>query len=311
MAIVVRQYVLEGPDNATLAMFAGGAPSGSATDTQVLKSVTYDDAVVDTEDLDEIMAECGWAPVVSPAVQGSSEGVSDFSAANNYAAAAATLRGDATGFTVMSLIRLIGSRASAGDIFANYRVFQPDGGWGISITDDDRIFFSIGQQSDGQVVSNFNGAYVSGTGTGNTTWRKYGRLFLAAMVYDGSEAFLHVNAEEFGSLTPGSGYEIADAALTPFIGRNNSGGLPMPVEGLEVIGCGYVESAIAQSELIDHQLACMEAGRFVDLPTTSFDSYWNFDGETSAPAALIDQGGGGVNFTLAGALDLTLRKSIW
>lgn len=239
-----------------------------------------------------------------------STGAYGWTSANYYSAAAGTLRGNATAFAASALVRLSGDQSAQGTIIGTYNQYSTDGGWFISLADG-RMVFGCTQDSDGQIIENGASGYLSDGGSGHGPWgKKLGRLYLATLLYNGTTLTGYVNGELVTTLTPTSGYRIANASITPMLGRNYNAGSPEPLYECEVIGAGYVESAITLAEARSHLFACMDSGQFEDLPSTGFGSYWHLYGETSAPATLSDQAAA-VDFTKTGTLSVATRRSIW
>ena len=131
------------------------------------------------------------------------------------------------------------------------------------------------------------------------------------MAFDGTTSNCYVNGELVRSMTPASGYQPASVSMVPYIGRNNNSGAPLPVENVEVLGCGYVEANVTHAEIIDHWLAVQASGNFADLPTTGFDNRWDFAGETTAPSTLSDLNGN-IDFSRVGTgLVATTRRAVY
>ena len=247
--------------------------------------------------------------------------MSGFADTRYYAAAANSMPGHVDGFFIAQLVRIIGRMPDQGVGFGCYNLFQNQGGYHLSLAPDGadpravRAVFGIGQQSDGDVIENallgqLDARPSAGLGP---WWRQYGRLYLQAMSYDGNNALCYLNGELVTTLGPTGGYQVPNAALTPFLGRNTNAVLPQGLEGVELLGAGYGVLAGGQLEadVIDHWLATLEAGTFVDEPSNGFDDWWTFDGEATTPAVLADQAGA-VPFAKtesAGALALAERNS--
>jgi hypothetical protein len=224
---------------------------------------------------------------------------SGFSSSNYFVGSVNTLVGNAAGFTACVMVRPEGFATGTEVAFGNFSVYQTLGGWFIGI-DSERWKFGIGQQSDGSVPDNFGSGLQSLT---QYQGRFIRRLFLLHLVYNGTIATLYVNGQAVQTLTPTGGYEIADAALFPRIGRNTNNGEPLPATTLGVVGAGYVESVFTATNVVNHYVACLEAESFQDA---SFTNWWAVD---TAETNLVDQGGA-LDFTLSGSLtavDVTAR----
>lgn len=227
------------------------------------------------------------------------ESYAGFSSANFFSGSVGTLRGNAAGFTVALLVRPEGFATDTETFFGNYNRFQAQGGWWIGI-DTSRWKFGVGQQSDSTVVENFSTGLQDLT---NYFGRILRRLYLFHLVYNGTTATLYINGQSIRTLTPTGGYQIADAALIPRIGRNTNAGASAPATTTGFIGAGYVESVFTDTDVLNHYFACLEAESFVDA---SFTNWWVTD---TAVADLIDQGAS-LDFLQVGtltAIDATAR----
>lgn len=222
-----------------------------------------------------------------------------YTLANHFSGSAGTLRGNAAGFTVAALIRPDGFPTDTETFFGNYNRFQAQGGWWMGI-DTDRWKLGIGQQSDSTVIENFSTGLQDLT---NYYGRFLRRLFLLHFVYDGTTVTLYINGQSVRTLTPSGGYQVADAALIPRIGRNTNAGASAPATTTGFIGGGYVESIFTATDVLNHYFACLEAESFQNA---SFTNWWTVD---TAETNLIDQGAS-LDFALNGtltAVDVTAR----
>lgn len=231
------------------------------------------------------------------------QALAGFASGSHAAAAAGTLRGALAGFMIAVMFRINRVPTSDQHLFANARVFNSLGGYFAAVSGD-RFRFGIGQASDGSLISNFVNADLP-------SYQLVGRTFMTALRYNGTAATGFVNGEGLVSLTPSSGYQLADAALVPYLGRNDNAGSPQPGSSLHIYGAGYVEGVITDDAVVEHYIACMESGSFLDLETGAFDSYWSVDDEDAVPGTLTDLGGGGVDMTTSGSLTLVERAPIF
>lgn len=235
-------------------------------------------------------------------VTGSTPSVASYSgytSTNYFSGSANTLRGNAAGFTACVMVRPEGFPAGTEVAFGNFSVYQNQGGWFLGI-DSERWKFGVGQQSNSAVIDNFGSGLQSLT---QYQGRFLRRLFLLHLVYDGTDADLYVNGHYVQTITPTSGYQVADAAFIPRIGRNTNNGEPLPATTLGVVGAGYVESVFTATNVVNHYVACLEAESFQDA---SFTNWWAVD---TAQTNLIDQGAS-LDFALNGtltAVDVTAR----
>ena len=267
----------------------------SAITTGTVRTITMPDADVDLGSL----GGGGGGPEEST-------GARDFSSANYYAGAAGTGVGNASGFIGSALVRINGSFAGLGNqvFFGNNWFFINDGGWYIGMNED-RFKFGVGQASDGVVLENFVNAELP-------SYNIYGRLFLVTLAYDGTDARGYVNGEHFVTLTPSGGYDTSFASDMLMLGRSNNGGAAAPSSACSILGAGYSEAVITESEVIDHFVACMESGAFEDLPTTGFENMYSFEGLSSAPATLSDVGSAAdTDLTLNGSLTVSDFTTRW
>jgi hypothetical protein len=235
-------------------------------------------------------------------VTGSTPSVASYSgytSSNYFSGSANTLRGNAAGFTACVMVRPEGFPTGTEVAFGNFSVYQNQGGWFLGI-DSERWKFGVGQQSNSAVIDNFGSGLQSLT---QYQGRFLRRLFLLHLVYDGTDADLYVNGHYVQTITPTSGYQVADAAFIPRIGRNTNNGEPLPATTLGVVGAGYVESVFTATNVVNHYVACLEAESFQDA---SFTNWWAVD---TAETNLIDQGAA-LDFALNGtltAVDVTAR----
>lgn len=232
--------------------------------------------------------------------------VQDFTTSDYYSAAAGNMRGNASGFTVVALVRPNTEPTAVGAFLANFRNFAGDGGWMLGY-DTSRFVIGVTQDSDGAMVYN-------GTDTGGTSFIQLGadmyhRVYHLALVYDGTDAECYVNGRLHATITPTSGYRLSNASYTPYIGRNDNAANANELTDMGLLGFGYVESVYTSADLITHWGDCLEANEFVDGPT-SFTNWYSLQGEASAPATLVDQGAS-LDFTMTGTVTLGSKKIRW
>lgn len=215
--------------------------------------------------------------------------VTSFTTSDFFSAPANNLRGNAAGFTACVLVEPDNFATATESLFGNWSPYQASGGWFLGI-DDSRFKFGVGQQSDGVVADNFGTGLQS---TSNFQGRLIQRFYLLHLAYDGTTARLYVNGQVVQTLTPSSGYEIANASLAPYIGKTNNVGEPLPATSLGYVGSAYVESNMTATQVLNHYKQCLAADTLVDA---SFSNMWLV---TSGSMVLEDQIGS-VDFTVTG-----------
>jgi hypothetical protein len=223
-----------------------------------------------------------------------------FSADNHFSGSANTLVGNASGFTACVMVRPEGFASGTEVAFGNFNLFQTQGGWFIGI-DSTRWKFGVGQQSDGTVPDNFGDGLQSLV---QYQGRFLRRLFLLHLVYNGTSAILYINGQAVQTLTPTSGYQVANEALIPRIGRNTNAGAPIPATSLGVVGAGYVETIFTATSVLNHYIDCLDSESFQDA---GFTNWWVVD---AAESNLIDQGGS-LDFALNGTLTAVDATARW
>lgn len=175
--------------------------------------------------------------------------------------AAGEFRGSAAGFLVNALVRLKAIPSGTETALGNWNIYQPDGGWFLG-ADNERWKFGVGQQSDQQVVDNY--------GTGLQSFSTYQgrllhRLFLLTLGYDGTVATLYVNGQAVQTLTPTSGYEVANIANKLMLGRNTNAGVPTVASSIELVGFTYgVGAASSAASITTYYRRVLREKRLVD-----------------------------------------------
>lgn len=199
----------------------------------------------------EVLADGTWeVPTV---------GLTGFSAANYYQGVAGDMRGLSTGFAVSAMFSMLTLPTVLSIIFANFNQFQPDGGYCLAVNDS-HFTFGLGRQSDSTVLFSTPGSGPSHFSS--YMGRKLRRLYNVVLNYDGTIGTLWVNGEPTSTYTPAGGYQLADVALTPYIGRNTNAGAPSPGTDLAVMGIGYKAVALTSDQIRDHFKACYNACTF-------------------------------------------------
>lgn len=216
-------------------------------------------------------------------------------AANHYIGPAAALAGNAAGFSVAAMAETHDIGVAEEVWFSNLAKFAGNGGWSLGKAGD-RFRFAI-SQADGSEVSNFTDADFFT----DMRYKLFGRPWMLTMVFNGGTgvATLYVNGEIARTLTPAAGYGVSDPSNVPFIGRCDNAGAPLAAVSSSIYGCGYVESALTEAQVIEHYIASKYADAFVD-GGAAWDNLYSFEDEATAPTTLSDLAGA-VDFTRVGA----------
>lgn len=228
-----------------------------------------------------------------------SQGATGFGASDCYDGTIDTLNGAST-MTVTSLVRRL-TAPSGGDqiFFSCIRQNLSNGGWFIG-ANGDRWRFGAKQASNGDTISNFVNAEMPED--------ILGKLVLVTMTINGTSVLGYVNGVQLVTLTLDTGFVPATSVVTPHIGRTDNTGAEEPATGFDILGVGYVESVLTPAEVADHFLEVMDAGALVDS-NAHFTTRATFDGLTSAPSTLEDQGTAELDFSIDGSLSIANRRT--
>ena len=189
-----------------------------------------------------------------------------------------TMPGHVDVFRVRLVVRLDAVPSGLEVIFCVWNPFQAQGGWFVGV-DNSRWKFGLGRQSDGEVQE------FSTPGIGDLTYFRGGnfhRWHTLILEYDGTTATLYVDSEAVGTQTPASGYQVANAALTPRIGRTSNNGVTLSATNCHVLYWDYADASQADWEVygadnIRQALACVEGRTVRGFTVNDEDSSYYVD----------------------------------